>query len=156
AAVRPLPDAAHAEAYTTEEKWDRMRIAICAALAAHHRAQPRQPGMEMESLRSQLAPELPAKLFRAVIEQLAADGGLARNDSVVRLPSHATGLDRGDERLAERVVARLSAAGFTPPDLKQLASELDVPPARLAELFPELERAGRIARAAPDLYFAAD
>src|SRR5262249_21185667 len=43
-----------------------------------------------------------------------------------------------------------------PPDLKQLAAELGMAPARLAELLPEIERAGRIARAAPDLYFAAD
>jgi len=154
--VRPLPDAAHAEAYTTPAKWARLREAIWATLEAYHRQQPRQPGMEMESLRSQLAPELPAKLFRGVIEQLAADGALVRNDSVVHLPTHATGLGRADAQLADQLVARLSAAALTPPDLKQLAAELGIVPARLAELLPEIERAGRIARAAPDLYFAAD
>jgi len=155
-AVRPLPDAARAEAYTTAEKWERLRAAVRAALAGFHREQPRQPGMEMESLRSQLAADLPAKVFRAVVEQLALERELVRADSLVRLPTHSAGLDHAEERLAEQVAARLSAAGFTPPDVKQIATDLGLAPPRLLGILAELERAGRVARAAPDLYFAAD
>jgi len=156
AGLRPLPSAARAEAYTTAEKWERLRAAVADALAAFHRAQPREPGMEMESLRSQLAAELSPKVFRAVVEQLAAEQVLVRADSLVRLPTHRTGLDPAEARLAERVAERLSAAGFTPPDVKPLADELQLAPLRLTALLAELERAGRVVRAAPDLYFAAD
>jgi selenocysteine-specific elongation factor len=154
--VRPLPNAARAEAYTTAEKWERLRGAVGDALTAFHRDQPRAPGMEMESLRSQLAAELSPKVFRAIVEQLATEGVLVRADSLVRLPSHSAGLDAGEARLADRVATRLSAAGFTPPDVKQLADEFQLAPPRLSALLTELERAGRVARAAPDLYFAAD
>jgi selenocysteine-specific elongation factor len=133
-----------------------LRAALADTLAAFHRDHPRQPGMEMESLRSQLAAELPPKVFRAIIAQLGADGDLVRTDSVVRLPAHRTGLGQDDAELAQRVVAHLSAAGLTPPDVKQLASELGLAPARLSELLPAIERTGRIARTEPDLYFAAD
>jgi len=81
---------------------------------------------------------------------------LVRADSLVRLPSHRTGLGPEEARLAERVAERLSAAGFTPPDVKPLADELHTTPPRLTALLAELERAGRVVRAAPDLYFAAD
>jgi selenocysteine-specific elongation factor len=154
--VRPLPDAARAEAYTTAEKWDRLHGAVRAALGAFHRAQPRQPGMEMESLRSQLAADLPPKVFRAVVDQLAAEHALVRADSLVRLPTHRTGLDRDEARQAEQVAARLGAAGFTPPDTKQLAADLGVAPPRLDGILAELERAGHVVRAAPDLCFATD
>jgi selenocysteine-specific elongation factor len=112
--------------------------------------------MEMESLRSQLTPDLPAKAFRAVIDQLAAERVLVRADSLVHLPTHAAGLDRGEARLAEQVVARLSAAGFTPPDVKQIAVELHIAAPSLSAILSELERAGRVVRAVPDLYFASD
>jgi len=46
--LQPLPDAAHAEAYTTAEKWQRLRDAALAALAAFHRAAPQARGLEME------------------------------------------------------------------------------------------------------------
>jgi len=156
AGVHPLPDAAHAEAYTTDEKWTRLRCAIGEALAAFHRAQPRLPGMEMESLRTQVGPDLSAKLFRAVIEQLAREQVLVREDSLVRAPTHATGLHGAETQLADRLVASLAAAGFTPPDAKQLAGELGISPARLGVLVAELERSARIVRAAPDLFFSVD
>ena len=154
--IRPLPSAARAEAYTTAEKWERLRAAVGNALTGFHREQPRAPGMEMESLRSQLAAELSPKVFRAIVEQLAAERVLVRADSLVRLPTHSAGLDAGEARLADRVATRLSGAGFTPPDLKLLADEFQLPAPRLSTLLTELERAGRVARAAPDLYFATD
>jgi selenocysteine-specific elongation factor len=143
------------EAYTTEEKWQRLRAAVHEALAAFHRDQPRQPGMEMESLRSQLAAGLPPKVFRAIVEQLAAEQVLVRADSLVRLPQHRLGLERGEAQLAARVVAALEGAGFTPPEVKQLATDLGIGPKQLGEILVELERGGRVVRAAPDLYFAA-
>ena len=154
--LRALPDAAHPEAYTTAEKWERLRGAISTALAAFHAAAPRQPGMEMESLRSQLAPDLSPKVFRSVVELLAADGLLARTDSIVRLADHAVALASGDAPLADRIATELGGAGFTPPETPQLAVGLGLPLTRLTALLDDLERAGRIVRVAPELYFAAE
>jgi selenocysteine-specific elongation factor len=156
ATVHPLPDAAHAEAYTSAAKWAELRAAVGDVLGAFHSAQPRQPGMEMESLRTQVAPDLSAKLFRAVVEQLAHQGVLLREDSLVRLPTHVTGLQGAEMQLANRLVTSLTAGGFTPPDAKQLAAELGISAARLAVLVAELERTGRIVRAAPDMFFSPD
>jgi selenocysteine-specific elongation factor len=154
--LRGLPDAAHPEAYTTAAKWDRLRSAIGTALAAFHAAAPRQPGMEMESLRSQLAPELSPKLFRAVVELLATEGVLARADSIVRLPHHAVASASGDASILDRIAVELASAGFTPPETPQLAAGVGLPLTRIIALLDDLERAGRVVRVAPELYFAAD
>jgi selenocysteine-specific elongation factor len=159
--LRPLPDAAHAEAYTTAEKWQQLREAVRAALAAFHRAQPRQRGMDMESLRSQLAApplaaDLTPKVFRAVVEQLARDSALVREDTVVRLPTHQGGLSPAETELGARLAARLAEAGLTPPDVRQVAADLGIAPPRLPAILAELERAAAVARADTDLYFAAD
>ena len=152
--VRALPDAAHAEVYTTAEKWERLRAQVQATLGAFHRAAPRQAGMEMESLRSQLVPDLAPKVFRAVVEQLAAEHTLARADSLVRLPDHTVEPDRGGAPVADQIAAQLDSAEFMPPDLKQLAAGVGLAVPRLAALLADLERAGRVIRVAPELYFA--
>jgi selenocysteine-specific elongation factor len=154
--LRPLPDAARAEAYATAEKWQQLRGAVQEALAAFHRAEPRLRGMEMESLRSQLAIDLPPKVFRAVVEQLARESVLVRDDSLLRLPDHSGGLTAAEQAAAEAVAARLAEGGLTPPDTRQIAADLGLPAPRMAAVLAELERAGRVARADADLYFAAD
>jgi selenocysteine-specific elongation factor len=154
--VRPLPNAAAAEAYTTEEKWARLRDAVSATLSEFHRAQPRQPGMEMESLRSQLAAALAPKVFRAVIAELQRSGVLVRDESLVRLPSHSPGLNSAERAVAERIVAALTEAGFTPPDLKAIQEELRIEPQALGAILDQLEREDRIGRADAKLVFAAE
>ena len=154
--LRPLPDAARAEAYVTTEKWQALRAAVRDALAAHHQAQPRERGLEMESLRSQLAADLAPKVFRVVVEQLARDGVLVREDSLLRLPAHSGGLSPAERALGDQVAGRLVDGGLTPPDVRQVAADLGLAPPRMAAILAELERAGRVARADADLYFAAD
>ena len=79
----------------------------------------------MESLRSQLAAELPPKVFRAIVEQLAAEQVLVRADSLVRLPdAPRRPRPRRGARSPSACVAALAGAGFTPPDVKQLAADL--------------------------------
>ncbi len=151
--VRPLPDAAHAEAYATAEKWERLRSAVEATLADFHRREPRRPGMEMESLRSKLAAALPPKVFRTLIAELENEKVLVRQDSCVRLPSHQVGLDAAEQRLAENVEQLLASRPLAPPDPKQIGSELGLEHRHVEHLLLQLEREGRVARVAPDLYF---
>lgn len=153
--ARPLPDANRAEAYTTVEKWMRLRRAVESTLHDFHRQSPREAGMEMESLRSQLAAELQPKVFRAVVAELEKEGVLVRRDSLLRLPTHEVGLDEAERMRAARVERHLAAAGFTPPDVRGIETELKIPHRQLHELLTELERQERVVRVAPDLYFSA-
>jgi len=154
ASVRALPDVANVAACTTSEKWEALRAAVASALAEHHRQRPLVPGLEMESLRSQIAPDLSPKVFRAVLDALVAEKVIARDDSVLRLPSHRVALQRDEEQVAARAEELIAAGGFTPPDLKQVETALGVARPRLQALLQQLEREGRVAKIAEGLYFA--
>jgi selenocysteine-specific elongation factor len=153
--VRPLPDAEHAEAYTTAEKWARLSREVESTLGGFHHQAPREAGMEMESLRSKLSADLRPKVFRAVIAELENEGVLVRQDSLLRLPSHQVGLEEADRQLAQRLEGFLTGAAFMPPDLKGIEAELEIPRAKLQDLLTELEREQRVVRVMPDLYFSA-
>jgi selenocysteine-specific elongation factor len=153
--VRPLPDAASPEVYTTAEKWKRLCAAVCSQLGAFHRDAPTQPGMEMASLRSQVAADVPAKVFRVLVAELEREGVAVRDKSTLRLPSHGTGLGTAEKRLADELVALLVKERFTPPDVKQVGERLGIDARRLKDLLVRIEREGRIARVMPDLCFAA-
>jgi len=110
--------------------------------------------MEMESLRTQIAPDVSPKLFRAVLDALIGEHAIAREESLVRLPAHRVALARDDAELAARAEALLAAGGFTPPDLTQLERTLAVPRSRVQTLLQQLEREGRVAKITDGLYFA--
>lgn len=152
--VRLLPEAEKPTACTTAAKWERLRAEASAALAAAHRCEPLSPGLEMESLRSRLAPDVPAKLFRAVVDALVAAGTLVRQESVLHLPTHKVALRQDEWELGVRAEALLAAGGYTPPDLKQLETQLGATRQRLQTVLQQLEREGRVARIGGDLYFA--
>jgi selenocysteine-specific elongation factor len=153
-AFRALPDADTMTACTTSEKWAALRHAAVDTLAAFHREAPLAPGMEMELLRSRIAPDLAPKLFRAVLDALVADAVVARQDSVLRLPSHTVALRSDEAALGAQAEALIAAGGFTPPDLKQIGAALAVPPPKLHAILQQLEREGRVAKIGEGLYFA--
>ena len=153
-ALRALPNAQTPAACTTNEKWEHLRRKVVTTLEAFHQRQPLAPGMEMESLRSQIAPDLSPKIFRAVLDALVAEAVVARADSALRLPTHRAAFGREEEDLASKAEALIAAGGVTPPDLKQVEAALAVPRQRLAAILQQLERQGRVAKIAEGLYFA--
>jgi selenocysteine-specific elongation factor len=152
--VIPIPDRRAPEAYTTEAKWERLGSAACDAVAAAHRAQPLAPGLEMESLRTQLPWEVSPKVFRWCVDRLVGAKRLVRDESVVRAPDHRVALGSEARALGTRIEALLADGRFTPPDLRQLEEATGVAKKRLVEILGVLEAEGRVARIAPDLYYA--
>ncbi len=152
--LRGLPDADAPAACTTADKWGALRAAVLQALTALHQREPLTPGMEMESLRSQIAADLAPKIFRAVLDALVVEAVVARDDSIIRLPSHRVALRRDERELGTRAEALIAAGSFTPPDLRQIESSVGVPRSRLQAILQQLEREGRVAKIAEGLYFA--
>jgi len=149
-AIIPIPD----EAYTTEDKWQRLQAGVHEAVAAEHRRQPLAPGLEMESLRTRLPWDIGAKVFRWCIERLVTAGRLAREESVVRLPEHRVRLDAKARALGAKVEGLLVEGRFTPPDLRQLEEMTGVARRDLVDMLGVLEGEGRVVRIGPDLYYA--
>ncbi len=152
--IRALPDTENVAACTTNEKWEALRTAVVKTLTDYHQQKPLVPGMEMESLRSQIAPAVSPKVFRTVLDALVVERVVTRDDSVLRLPSHRVALKRDEEQVAARAEELIAAGGFTPPDLKQVESTLGVARPRLQAILQQLEREGRVAKIGEGLYFA--
>jgi selenocysteine-specific elongation factor len=140
--------------YTSGEKWRSVTEQIVHLLQAFHAAQPLSAGMEMESVRDRLDVDIPPRLFRAVVERMAADGLVARDGSLLRLPTHIVRLKEDERTLADRVAALVGREPFSPPDLKQIEREVGVSGVRLGEVLRVMEREQSIVRVSSDLYFA--
>jgi selenocysteine-specific elongation factor len=143
--------------YATAVKWSTIKQFALAALARHHRDEPLAAGLEMEALRTRLPYEVAPRAFRALLDRLARESDLVREDSVVRLKSHKVQLGGASGELGARSERVLRDAGYQPPDLKQLAEELRIPATELGRIrtvLGALEREGRVVKIATDLYFA--
>jgi selenocysteine-specific elongation factor len=144
------------EGFATAAKWNELKRVALDALAAHHRAEPLAPGLDMESLRTLLPYEVNARAFRAVIDRLTREADIVREESTLRLRHHKVQLGGRMGLMAERIDELLTRAGYHPPDLKQLAEALKLTPADLPQLrtlLSAMEREGRVVKIATDLYF---
>jgi len=151
--VMAIPDARDPEAFTTTAKWERLQKTVIRLVTDAHRDQPLAPGVEMESLRTQLPWDVSPKIFRWCIDLLVAARRLLRGESLLRLPTHRVELGVEASALGTRVERLIADGGFTPPDLRQLEEETGVARKRLAEVLGVLEGEGRVMRIAPDLYY---
>jgi len=150
-----LAEGAVAETWTTRAKWEALRAWLIKLVGDFHATNPLLRGVEMEEARTQLPYEIGAKLFRAVVDRLSLDGVLLRHESLIALPDHRVQLAAPQEALASDVEARLAKAGYTPPDLRTLEGELGVSRRQIVDVLSVLEKQGRVARVAPELYYAA-
>lgn len=144
------------EGFTTTEKWDALKRSILEAVTAHHRDEPLSPGLEMEAMRARLPYEIGPRSFRALVDRLAREIAIVREDSVLRLKSHKVQLGGDIGALGQRIEQILKEAQYQPPELKQLAELLKMPAAelpRLRTLLSAMEREGRTVKIATDLYF---
>jgi selenocysteine-specific elongation factor len=145
------------EGYVTAAKWNELKRMAIDSLAAHHRAEPLSPGIDMESLRTRLPYDVSARAFRAVVDRLTRETDIVREDSTLRLKSHRVQLGGKAAVVADRIDQLLSRAGYHPPDLKQLAEALKLPANDLPHLrtvLSAMEREGRVIKVASDLYFS--
>lgn len=144
------------EGYTTRKKWEQLKQFVTSALTAHHQAQPLAPGLEMEMLRGRLPYEVGARAFKALLDRLARETSVMREDSIVRLRDHQVRIAGDDNLLAERVAAELAGAGFQPPEVSQLVQTLKLPAGQAAHvksILNALEKQGRVVKIASELYF---
>jgi selenocysteine-specific elongation factor len=126
---------------------------IAASLSEWHRVQPDALGPTRGALFARLRGQAPEAALEAALSAAIGDGHVVREGSMLRLPSHQPRLNRDDERLWEQVRPSLAADGLRPPRVRELASELDVEPEKLARFFRRVERFGRVAPVAPNRFF---
>jgi selenocysteine-specific elongation factor len=150
--ILPLPDAQHPEAYSVITKWQRLTAEVDRILANFHQRTPLAQGMEMESVRSQLSFAFSPKLFRAVVDKLAAEAIVVREESSLRLASHSVTLNEAEQAAATHLQQVLDDGGLTPAEMKDLEGTLSLPRKQLADLLGILESQQKIVKVTTDVY----
>jgi selenocysteine-specific elongation factor len=136
-----------------ERQCRRVEEALLDVLRGFHGAHPLAPGMDLEEARAALPGQIPARIFRALIEPLEADRIVVREGHLLRLPGHRIQLGDDGRALVEKICSMLGSNPLAPPDLKDIEKELGVGRARLAEVMRVMEREGSIVRVTSDLFF---
>ncbi len=120
---------------------DRLR----RALSAYHERFRLQAGMSREALRSRL--RLEAKVFSAIMALAAAEGIIADEGAIVRLPSHTVRLDPEQQRQAEALLARFRRQPYTTPSVKESVAAVT------EDVLNVLTARGDLVQVSPDVLF---
>ncbi|NIO06754.1 MAG: hypothetical protein GTO40_01725, partial [Deltaproteobacteria bacterium] len=144
------------EVYTTEKKWRNLKNSILSVLKEFHLGHPLAPGMDMEELRANLPFEIPTRLFRTLLDQLAGEKAVAREGNFVRLPAHKIQLQDAERSVTEKIKGVLGRSPLAPPDLKEIEKQVGLARGKLTEVIRVMEREGSIVRIATDLYFLSE
>jgi selenocysteine-specific elongation factor len=153
--IEALPGAGAVEAFTTRERWAEWLEALLKALGAYHGEHPLLPGMDLELLRSQLPYPVAGRLFRAIVDRLATEKKIVREENLVRLPAHRVKLAAPERAATTEIETLLETGAYTPPDVKQMSETLKLPVKRVLELLAALEREGKAAKVSQDLFYHA-
>jgi selenocysteine-specific elongation factor len=142
-----------------------LEAAALQAVQAFHEAQPRQPGIGREELRSKLPPHAPARLVHVAVEALRARGALTAERDLLRLPGHvADAPAAGGPSLRQQIASLYAAARLQPPRHAEVAGRLAAAAPRggagaapatgeVREALELLAREGTLVRVSPELFF---
>jgi selenocysteine-specific elongation factor len=130
---RAAPDAPPADTdyMITASGWDRIVGQIREMLTAYHRRNPLRCGMCKEEVRSRTG--LPARAFEEIITRASAEGVLAYEGDLLRLPEHQITFTPAQQREVDRYLAALQAAPYAPPSPREFGLQPELAMA-LAEI----------------------
>jgi len=137
----------------TEQRIAALHGAITKQVLAFHQAQPQAPGLESETLRTELASDLDTDAFGQVLRLLADQRKIEIHSSLVRKPGHDTTANSADAQLWQTVQPVLSAGGFNPPPLRELAPQLKLKDAILKDFLYRQMKAGNLYRVGNERFY---
>jgi selenocysteine-specific elongation factor len=125
-------------------------------LADYHKTNPLKPGMPKEELKSKFPPLLTSKLFNLTLNQMIKEKGIAQEENIIRLASHAVSLGGKQADVKDKILKNYLNAGLEPPYFKELAKSLDMDAKRAKDVLMHMVAEGAIVKVKEDLYFHAE
>jgi selenocysteine-specific elongation factor len=136
--------------------FDLLKTRIAERVDRFHQENPLEPGIAREDLRSQLARRLRAEIFRAALDELAAQKKLDLQGERAKRAGAAVSLQPEETRATEQIEAAFAAAGLAVPAVKEVLANLAIDSRRSEKLLQLLLRAGALVRISPELIFHRD
>ncbi len=129
----------------THDWWSTLVERVSRALSAYHQQFPLRAGMGREALRSGLKME--TKVFNAALTHAAAEGLVADEGAIVRLPSHAVRLNPEQQRQVDALLARFRRQPYTTPSFKESVAAVG------EEVLGVLADRGELVQVSPEVLF---
>jgi selenocysteine-specific elongation factor len=124
--------------YINTAGWQHLLRKTRGELERYHESNPLRAGMPREELKSRLKLEAPR--FNAVMKEMAGEDELQLDGALIRLPGWSIHLTDGQRKWLEPLMARFSAAPYTPPPVSECidlaGADLYHALVRLGELIP--------------------
>ncbi len=137
------------------EHWQRLHERILLALAEFHRQHPEESGVDPGRLRRMCAADLAQLPWESLIASLETQGLVLRAGAWLRLPEHATQLSAPDQALLMKLAPLIASGRFDPPWVRELASQVNEPEARVREVLRKAGLRGELYQVVHDLFYAA-
>lgn len=130
-----------------------LRNAALERIAAFHAAEPRSQGMNVERLRADVAPWLPAEAFGFVLRGLVEANELQFDGVLVRAASFDPTSNAADEALWQRLEPVLLEAGYVVPVVSEMAKRLAIDERTLRDFLHRKARSGAVFQVSPQRFY---
>jgi selenocysteine-specific elongation factor len=128
--------------------WEGLEKRIRGLLSDYHARYPLRSGMPREELKSRL--NLRTRVFNAVFDHALAQGVVAEEDSVVKLPAHEVKFSSEQQRRIDELLARFAHNPYSTPSVADCEAAIGL------ELLSVLLEQGRLVRVSESVVFLAD
>jgi len=140
--------------HISEQRLQQWRTAAETVLREFHAANPLQPGLNREELRTRILPsEAPAFLWERV---LGGAPSIVSEGDVLRLVTHRVQLKSEEDDAACRMEKLFRDSGLAVPAVNEVLAASGIETARARALLQMLQKQRRLVRVSNDLYFHAD
>jgi selenocysteine-specific elongation factor len=123
-------------------------------LQRYHQEWPDELGPDLARWRRLAAPRMAEPLWRALVRRMAEAGRVKITGAAAHLPAHGAQLSALDERLAQKLMPALLAAGFEGAWARDLARSAGEPEALVRTTLARLSQRGELFQVVKDLYYA--
>jgi len=134
--------------------WKIVRHNIMKTLEVFHTAEPDLPGIDLEKLRRDTAPEIQTCYFRALLDTDIRAGLLKIRGAWIAHQAHEVRLSEKDELIWKRVeLILLGDKRFRPPRTRDFARSFSVSEAEMRRILKSVARMGHVYEVAQDYFF---
>jgi selenocysteine-specific elongation factor len=134
-------------------QWQALREGALSALRGFHADVPDEPGPDSGRLRRIALPDMPAALWRALVDELSRERLVLFSGAWLHLPEHAATLSESDQTLAQKLQPLIAAGRFDPPWVRDLAAAVHEPEDRVREVLRKQVRQGGVYQVVHDLFY---
>jgi selenocysteine-specific elongation factor len=136
--------------------FDELLKKIAERVELFHKQNPLQPGIVREDLRVSLARRLRPEIFRAALDELAAQKGIELQGELVKRAGAQISLLPEEAKAKEQIEAAFASAGLAVPSAKEVLGRLSIEARRSEKLLQLLLRDKVLLRITPELIFHRD